>query len=142
MSDPLHMAALLAGLRRIFLRNLTVLCSIGIHPAEREAPQRVLVNIDLYVQGGAPDRDSIDQVVDYDFLREEVRRLAASRHFNLQETLVEAIAETCLHRRDVLAARVSTEKPDVYPDCDSVGLETFAMSERFRELLRGPERSP
>jgi len=27
----------------------------------------------------------------------------------------------------VRAVRVSTEKPDVYPDCDSVGVETFRI---------------
>ena len=25
----------------------------------------------------------------------------------------------------VMAARVSTRKPDVYPDCDAVGVEVF-----------------
>jgi len=28
---------------------------------------------------------------------------------------------------DVRAARVSTEKPDVYPDCDAVGVEVFGI---------------
>ena len=27
----------------------------------------------------------------------------------------------------VRAARVSTEKPDVYPDCDPVGIEVFGL---------------
>jgi len=27
----------------------------------------------------------------------------------------------------VRAARVSTEKPDVYPDCDAVGCEVFGI---------------
>jgi dihydroneopterin aldolase len=29
----------------------------------------------------------------------------------------------------VRAARVSTEKPDVYPDCDAVGVEVFGMKD-------------
>ena len=29
----------------------------------------------------------------------------------------------------VRAARVATEKPDVYPDCDAVGCEVFAVKE-------------
>jgi dihydroneopterin aldolase len=29
----------------------------------------------------------------------------------------------------VRAARVSTEKPDVYPDCDAVGVEVFRIKE-------------
>ncbi|HEY8974208.1 MAG TPA: dihydroneopterin aldolase, partial [Burkholderiaceae bacterium] len=30
---------------------------------------------------------------------------------------------------NVRAARVSTEKPDVYPDCDSVGVEVFGLKD-------------
>jgi dihydroneopterin aldolase len=29
----------------------------------------------------------------------------------------------------VIAARVSTAKPDVYPDCHSVGVEVFRMKQ-------------
>jgi dihydroneopterin aldolase len=29
----------------------------------------------------------------------------------------------------VRAARVSTEKPDVYPDCEAVGVEVFGVKE-------------
>ena len=48
--------------------------------------------------------------------------LAGSRHFNLQETLVDAILDLCLAQPGVIEARVSTEKPDVYKDC-RVGYE-------------------
>ena len=30
---------------------------------------------------------------------------------------------------NVRAARVSTEKPDVYPDCQSVGIEVFGLKQ-------------
>ena len=120
---------LLQGMRRIFLRNFRVDCSIGIHDVE-QAPQRLLVNVDLYVDRPvAPGSDVIEAVVDYDFLRERIAALAATRHFNLQETLVEEIAAICLGHPGVRAARVSTEKPDVYPDCDAVGVEIFVRAE-------------
>lgn len=120
---------LLQGLRRIFLRNFRVDCSIGIHDFE-QAPQRLLVNVDLYVDRPvAAGRDVIEAVVDYDFLRERIAALVASRHFNLQETLVEEIAAVCLGQPGVRAARVATEKPDVYADCDAVGVEIFVTAE-------------
>lgn len=121
---------LLEGMRRIFLRNFRVDCSIGIHAFELKSPQRLLVNIDLYVdRPEARGPDTIEAVVDYDFLRERISALAASRHFNLQETLVEEIAAVCLAQTGVRAARVSTEKPDVYPDCDAVGVEIFVQAQ-------------
>lgn len=118
--DPL----LRRGLRRIFLRRYAVDCSIGIHEFERAARQRVLVSVDLFV-AGAPADDAIAAVLDYDFLRDAIAGLAASRHFNLQETLAAEIARLCLARPQVEAVRVATEKPDVYPDCEAVGVEIY-----------------
>ena len=60
---------------------------------------------------------------DYDFLRTEIGALAAGRRFNLQETFVREIYDLVAARRGVTALRVSTRKPDIYPDCAGVGVE-------------------
>ena len=112
--------------RRIFLKNFETRISIGIHDFEKQARQRVIVNVDLYIDpDGKVERDHIDETVDYDFVRREIAALADSGHFNLQETFCEKILAICLARPGVLAARVSSEKLDVYPDCESVGFEIF-----------------
>src|SRR3954466_5935600 len=112
--------------RRIFLKNFETRLSIGIHDSEKQAKQRVLVNVDLYLDPeGRIERDHIDETVDYDFVRREILGLADSSHFNLQETFCERLLNVCLARPGVLAARVSSEKMDVYPDCESVGFEIF-----------------
>ena len=107
-----------------FLKGYAVRCSIGIHDFERRAPQRVLIDIALFT-AALPDSavDQIDSVVDYDFLREDVTRLCAGRHFDLQETLCREICALCLERPGVLGAAVSTRKPDVYADTEAVGCE-------------------
>ena len=116
--------------RRIFLRRHEVRCSIGVHPLERAQPQRVLVDVDLFLQAHDHDpQEDITRVLDYDFVREGIRALTAGRHFNLQETLCEEIARLCLARPEVRGVRVSTEKPDVYPDCEAVGVEVFGMKD-------------
>jgi dihydroneopterin aldolase len=109
--------------RRIFFRDFRLKVSIGIHDFEREGPQTVVVNIDLVL--APPDKahnDRIANVLNYDLVHEGVTALAKSRHFNLQETLVDAILDLCLAQAGVIEARVSTEKPDVYGDC-RVGYE-------------------
>jgi dihydroneopterin aldolase len=55
-----------------------------------------------------------------------IQALVASRHYNLQETLIDEILALCLSFPQVSGARVSTQKPDVYPDCKTVGIETEA----------------
>ncbi len=99
------------------LEALEVQARLGIHPSERAGPQRVRIDVDLHCDYGAhPPRDRIDAVIDYDFLRAEILRLVASRHFELQETLCEAIAALALADARVAGVRVATMKPDIYPD--------------------------
>jgi len=120
------LATSLGRARRIFLKNFATQVSMGIHDTEKQAKQRVLVNVDLYLDpDGKVVRDHIDETVDYDFVRKEIAELAERGHFNLQETFCERILAICLARPGVLAARVSSEKLDVYPDCESVGFEIF-----------------
>lgn len=118
----------IAQSRRIFLRNFDTRISIGVHDFEKQAKQRVVINVDLYLEpAGRIQRDHISETVDYDFLRREIAALADSGHFHLQETFCERILALCLARPGVTAARVASEKPDVYPDCEAVGFEIFGV---------------
>jgi dihydroneopterin aldolase len=121
----------LADCRRLFLREYEVHVNIGVHPHEKTAEQRVLINVDLYVPlaVSTPRRDTLDEVVDYDFMRRCVAERIARGHIHLQETLCDDLLAAMLAHPRVRAARISTEKPDVYPDCRSVGCEVFAMKD-------------
>ena len=118
--------------RRLFLRDYAVQLSIGVHEFEKRGPQRVLINVDLYVPLGlsTPKADELEEVVDYDFIRRTVAARLSKGHIHLQETLCDDVLALMLAHPKVRAARVSTEKPDVYPDCISVGCEVFGMKEK------------
>lgn len=113
--------------RRLFVQGLCVPVRIGIHAFEQTAPQRIIFDIELYVtlQNTTPSQDHLREVVDYDFVREVVHTRVAQGHINLQETLGDDILTALLAHPGVAAACVSTRKPDVYPDCDAVGVQTF-----------------
>ena len=119
----------LAGCRRLFLRSHAVWLDIGVHDFEKRARQRVVFNVDLYVPlaRSTPRADALHEVVDYDFIRERIAALAGRGHVQLQETLADDVLAAMLAHPDVKAARVSTEKPDVYPDCEAVGVEVFGI---------------
>ena len=111
--------------RRIFIRDFRLSVSIGIHEFEKDGPQTVVVSIDRLLEPvGTAHGDKIANVLNYDVVHDGIAALAKSRHFNLQETLVEAILDLCLAQPGVIEARVSTEKPDVYKDC-RVGYEAM-----------------
>ena len=117
--------------RRLFLRNYEVRINIGVHDFEKRGEQRVLINVDLYIPlaQSTPTRDALEEVVDYDFMRRTIAERVAQGHIHLQETLCDDVLARMLAHPQVRAARVSTEKPDVYPDCDAVGCEVFGLKE-------------
>jgi dihydroneopterin aldolase len=117
------------GLRHVFLRDMVLSTSIGIHPHEHRTTQRVRINVDLGVDddsalaGIAVGPDELARVVDYEKIAGRVRTIAASGHTRLVETLAERIAETCLIDARVRLVRIRVEKLDVFPDAVSAGVE-------------------
>ena len=119
------------GLRHVFVRDLVLPASIGVHPHEHSAPQRVRINIDLGVEDDAAralsrpsvGRDDLRRVVDYEGVADAVRAIVAAGHVMLVETLAERIAESCLADARVHLARVRVEKLDVFADAASAGVE-------------------
>jgi len=128
--DPIEHRLLERGLpiRKIFLRDMEIQAHIGVHDSEQGHAQNVLVNITLYMgPGERPQRDSIAEVFNYDQVHSAVHKLVDGRHINLQETLVEEIADMCFGFDAVFAVRVSSEKTDVYDDCAGVGCEAVRL---------------
>lgn len=106
--------------------------NIGVHDFEKRGEQRVLFNVELYVPLAAstPKQDELHEVLDYDFIRNTIQKRVAQGHMHLQETLCDDIARSLLSHPKVRAVQVSTQKPDVYPDCEAVGVEVM----HFKEL--------
>ncbi|QXL83598.1 dihydroneopterin aldolase [Comamonas sp. NLF-1-9] len=122
-------ARLATECRLLSLRRHERQVRIGVHEFERSAPQRMWFDVDLCIRlRAAPAaRDDISQTLDYDFIRHVIADTVGTRHHELQETLCDAILHTLLERPQVQAARVGTRKPDVYPDCESVGVERVRL---------------
>lgn len=128
------------GLRHVFLRDLELLASIGVHPHEHRARQRVRVNIHL----GVPDdgeaeraegREDLGRVVDYEQVAGTVRAIVAAGHVRLAETLAERLARACLGcDTRIQLVRVRIEKLDIFPDAAAAGVEI----ERRRPAIHPP----
>lgn len=108
----------------MFVRDLEVMATLGIHEHEKVAPQRIIVSIDLSVlEGEQTIADDISNVVSYEIVVKKVEAVIAQGHVNLVETLAELIAASCLKDKRVMAARVRIEKPDIIANARSVGIE-------------------
>ncbi|MDG6094872.1 dihydroneopterin aldolase [Acetobacter sp. AN02] len=118
-------------LRHLFLRDMIVDAHIGVFPHEQGVTQRVRVNVSYGVRDGeGPDEgpDDLSRTVSYEHVVMMVRRIIAEGHIRLVETLAERIAAGVLRDRRVVVVRVKIEKPDIFQELDSVGVEI----ERFQ----------
>lgn len=117
--------------RRIFLRDHVVPMQIGAHGFEKTQAQRVIFNVELFVpyHHSTPKSDQLAEVVDYDFVREVIANRVRLGHVELQETLCDELASRLLAHPQVQAVRLSSCKPDVYPDCKGVGVEVFCIKD-------------
>jgi len=109
---------------RIHIKDLMLMVRIGVYDYEKQAPQRVRVNVAMDVlQGVTPFDDNIDNVVSYDVIVDGIKALAARGHINLVETFADGIADLCLVDPRVRTVRLTVEKLDVFPETDGVGVE-------------------
>ncbi|MGC8476879.1 MAG: dihydroneopterin aldolase [Acetobacteraceae bacterium] len=112
------------GLRQVLIRDFVLPARIGAYPHERNAPQRIRINLILCVYEEAePIDDDLDRVVCYDRIIQGIRGIIQEGHVNLVETLAERIAEFCLADVRVHSLRVRVEKLDIYTDVAGVGVE-------------------
>ena len=113
-----------AGLRWVFVRDLVLACRIGVYRHEQTGEQRIRINLELGVrEEAAPVQDRLSEVVCYDRIVTAIRRVVATGHVSLVETLAERVAAVCLEDARVAMARVRIEKLDVYADAESAGVE-------------------
>lgn len=109
--------------RRVFVRGLELMASVGIFEIEKRYEQRILITLELDVHDNYDGySDRLDNVFDYDIVIKATRRLVGERHFQLIETLAERIADACLTDKRVKWVRISVEKPDIVPGCRTVGI--------------------
>ena len=109
---------------RMFLRDLEMIASVGVHPHEKVRPQRIRVSIELRVRPRNPGSlDTLESVLSYDDVANAIRAIVAQGHVHLIETLAERIAQSCLSHPEVGWVQVRIEKPDIFPDIATVGIE-------------------
>jgi D-erythro-7,8-dihydroneopterin triphosphate epimerase len=113
---------------KIYIRDLSLRCLIGVYPEERREKQDVLINIVLDCDhSAAAKNDRIGDAVDYKKIKKNVIRLVENSHFNLIETLADRIAQACLQNPKVEKATVTVDKPAALRFARSVAVEVTRL---------------
>ena len=114
--------------RTLHLDKLRVQASVGILPHELTTKQPLLISLKLRLAATplVPAKDEVSEVLDYRRARQIAIDAATSGHINMLETLSGLICQQLLQLPNVEAAKVRVDKPNIFPDCDGVGVEVSA----------------
>ncbi len=114
---------------KIFIKNLELICSIGVHNFEHDKPQRIIVNVEAVLKNNLiPENDRIDETLNYDLIYSGIKKIVKSKHFNLLETLTHSIFDFLLAFKEIKTLKVFVSKPDIYSDCEEVGFSVSKNS--------------
>jgi dihydroneopterin aldolase len=110
--------------RALFVRELMVDAHIGVCHHEQGATQRLRINLCAYLRPPFDWDDRLEDVLDYDRLRQGILDLLSQGHINLLETLGERIVEMCFSHQQVQGVHLQVSKLEAHDDCE-VGYETL-----------------
>ena len=95
----------------IQLRGLRVVCIVGVLPEERERPQPIELDIDIYTDLSiAGKSDDLADTVDYGAVAETATEICLSSQAQLLEHLAQRIADQLLLLTPVSAVDITIKK--------------------------------
>ncbi len=117
---------------KVVIKNILARGIIGIREWERDLPQDILINIDVFTTERRQDApDKISECVDYSTLTKKVIHQAETAKRFTVEALAEDIAKICLEDPRVLKTTVRVEKPGAVRFAESVGVEVERSREKY-----------
>ena len=113
-------------LHRIFIRELVMFASIGVHHHKTLATQRIRVSVEVLANLNRYLKDDLKSTVCYDEIVGKIRRMASQGHVQLVETFADQVITACFVDSRVEEVVVTVEKLDIYEDVASVGVTMSA----------------
>lgn len=109
---------------KVIIKDLIARGIIGLNDWEREKPQEILINIELYTDlQKAGETDDIAYSVNYRTIAKKALAHAERAARLTVEALAHDLVEICLDEPGVARARVRVEKPGAVRFSASVGVE-------------------
>ena len=113
--------------RKIFIQQLKLNCWIGAYEHEKQHPQQVLFDCEIWIslQDSTSSSDDLSDVLNYDVLVNQMTEIALAQHYNLQETLVDTIADKLINLPGIQLLRLTSAKTEAYDNVKAVGIEVW-----------------
>lgn len=108
---------------KVFIKQLSFDCIIGIYPRERVEPQPLLVDLEMAcdITPAALNND-LEQSLNYAAISESIIRFCQNRQAELLETLAQELWHHLHDDFNVLGVKLTIHKPNAVPEARSVGV--------------------
>jgi dihydroneopterin aldolase len=107
--------------KKIIVKDLILLLSVGIHQFERLKRQKVKFNIEITTDPNL--KPDIKSIVNYESIINDIKKLTKKTHFELLESLSEAIFDEIFKNKKIKKIKLKIEKLDIIKETTSVGIE-------------------
>ena len=109
--------------KKVIVKDLILLLSVGIHQFERLKRQKVKFNIEITTDPNL--KPDIKTIVNYESIINEIKKLTKKTHFELLESLSESIFDEIFKNKKVKKIKLKIEKLDIIKETASVGIEVI-----------------
>ncbi|MAI62026.1 MAG: hypothetical protein CBB87_05980 [Micavibrio sp. TMED27] len=111
---------------KIFLDSIELPLRIGIFDHEKNAPQRAVVDLELYADPKTYLKTvNLETIIDYGVLYEAIKAWAIRPQVQLIEDYLKELLDLCFEHEAVSACRASIRKLDVFGKDQGAGVEVF-----------------
>jgi dihydroneopterin aldolase/D-erythro-7,8-dihydroneopterin triphosphate epimerase len=116
---------------KLFIRDLSLRCIIGIFDEERREKQDVIINIIIYADlKKACKSDDFNDTIDYKKIKKDIIAFAEKSSFFLIEKLAEEISIICLKDKRIQRVDITIDKPQALRFSKSAGIQIT----RFQDI--------
>lgn len=108
---------------KIFFKNITLPCKVGVSEKERKKSQKIMIDLVIFRDlKEAGEEDEISKTVNYSEVLKGIKRLVKNKEFNLIESVAENVASFLIKsfRVDKVKVRVRKERFGLSP---AIGVE-------------------
>ena len=107
--------------KKIIVKDLILLLSVGIHQFEKLEKQRVKFDIEITTDPNL--KPDIKSIVNYESVINDIKRLTKKKHFELLESLSESLFDEIFKNKKIKKIKLKIEKLDIIKETTSVGIE-------------------
>ena len=107
--------------KKIIIKDLILLLSVGIHKFEKLKKQNVKFNVEITTDPNL--KPDVKTIVNYESVINDIKKLTEKKHFELLESLSESIFDEMFKNKKIKKVKLKIEKLDIIKETKSVGIE-------------------